>query len=138
MIDGTLSALNLDLQANPLGARISFGRPKRRGDGNFDMPIYLQVPFEKLTLIERDGSYRGQLRLWFAAKDEKDRATEAQEIPVDIRIPSDRIGETEGQNYTYGIELVMEGGYHDVAVGVRDELGAQYAFLRSGIHVRVQ
>ena len=135
MIEGTLSALNLDLQDNPLEANVRFGRPKRRGDGNFDIPIHLQVPFEKLTLLEQDGIYYGQLRVWFAAKDEKDHSTEAQEIPVDIRIPSDRIGETEGRTYTYSLELVMEGGYHDFAVGMRDELGARQAFLRRGIDV---
>ena len=136
MIDGTLSALNLNLQANSLGARVFVGQPKRRSDGNFDTPIFLEVPFDRLTLIEQDGSYVGELRLWLVAKDEKDRSTEPQQIPVDIRIPSDRIGETEGKNYTYGIELTMESGYHDLAVGVRDELGGDYAFLRQGVEVR--
>ncbi|MGB6853273.1 MAG: VWA domain-containing protein [Thermoanaerobaculia bacterium] len=136
MIDGTLSALNLNLQANSLGARVVVGQPKRRSDGNFDTPVFVEVPFDKLTLIERDGNFLGELRVWFAAKDEKDHSTEAQQIPVDIRIPADRIGETEGQNYTYAIEMTMESGYHDLAVGVRDELGGDYAFLRQGIEIR--
>ena len=135
MIEGTLSALNLDLQDNPLRAEVRFGLPKRRSDGNFDIPIHLQVPFDQLTLLEQDGTYYGQLRVWFAAKDERDRSTEAHEIPVDIRIPSDRISETEGRTYTYSLELVMESGYHDFAVGMRDELGARQAFLRRGIDV---
>lgn len=135
MIDGMFSALNLDLQSNPLEARIVFGPPKRRSEGTFDTPIYLQLPFSKLTLIERDGTYQGKLRLWLAAKDEKDRSTEAQETAVDIRIPSDRIGDTVGKIYTYRIKLVMESGYHDVAIGVRDEFGGHSAFLRSGIDV---
>ncbi len=135
MIEGTLSALNLDLQDNPLEADVRFGRPKRRVDGNFDIPIHLQVPFEQLTLLEQDGTYYGQLRVWFAAKDESDHSTEAQEIPVDIRIPSDRISETKGRTYTYSLELVMESGYHDFAVGMRDELGARQTFLRRGIDV---
>ena len=135
MIDGTFSALHLDLQDNPLGARIVFGPSRRRPDGNFDVPVALRVPFEKLTLIERDGAYLGKLRLWFTAKDQKDRSTEAREIPVDIRIPSDRIGETVGEDYSYAFELVMEDGFHHVAVGLRDDLGAQDAFLRRGINV---
>lgn len=135
MIDGTLSALNLDLQDNPLRAEVRFGTPTRRSDGNFDIPIDLLVPFEQLTLLEQDGTYYGQLRVWFAAKDESDRSTEAHQIPVDIRIPSDRIGETAGRTYTYSLELVMESGYHDFAVGMRDELGARQAFLRRGIDV---
>lgn len=138
MIDGTLSALNLNMQNNPLDLRIQFGRPRPRSDGNFDTPVYVQIPFAKLTLIERAGTHRGHLRVFFAAKDEQDRATEVQEIPVDINIPNDRLGETAGKNYTYGIELMMEGGYHDVAIGLRDELGAQYAFVRNGINVSAQ
>ncbi|HVR28806.1 MAG TPA: VWA domain-containing protein [Thermoanaerobaculia bacterium] len=135
MIEGTLSALNLNMQNNPLQMRIQFGRPKPRSDGNYDAPVYLQIPFAKLTLVPGGGEHRGRLRIFFAAKDEQDKATEVQEIPVDISIPSDRIAETEGKHYTYGLELTMERGYHDLAIGLRDELGAQYAFVRRGVDI---
>lgn len=136
MIEGTLSALNLNMQENPLGVRVDSLPAKRRSDGNYDVPVVVEVAWKELTLIPRDGVHHGRIQLWLAAKDERDHATEPHLTELTIAVPEDRIGETAGGVWRYGLEITMEAGYHDIGVGFRDEFGGRQSFLRGGIDVR--
>lgn len=136
MIEGTLSALNLNMLENPLGVRLHNLPPKRRPDGNYDVPLVIEVAWEDLTLIPRDGVHHGRIQLWMAARDEKDHATEPQLTELNIAVPADRLSEIEGGTWRYGLELTMEGGYHDLGIGLRDDIGGRQSFLRGGVDVR--
>ncbi len=136
MIEGTLSALHLNMLENPLGARLHNLPPKRRPDGNYDVPLVIEVAWEDLTLIPRDGVHHGRIQLWMAARDEKDHATEPQRTELNIAVPADRLAEIEGGTWRYGLELTMEGGYHDLGIGLRDDIGGRQSFLRGGVDVR--
>ncbi len=136
MKEGTLSALNLNMQENPLGVRVDSLAAKRRPDGNYDVPVVIEVAWKELTLIPRDGTHHGRVQLWLAAKDERDHATEPHLTELTIAVPADRLGETEGGFWRYGLEVTLEAGYHDIGVGFRDEFGGRRSFLRGGIHIR--
>lgn len=136
MIEGTLSALNLNMLENPLGVRIHNLPPKRRPDGNYDVPLVIEVAWEDLTLIPRDGVHHGRIQLWMAARDEKDHATEPRRTELNIAVPADRLADIEGGVWRYGLELTMEGGYHDLGIGLRDDIGGRQSFLRGGVNVR--
>ena len=136
MIEGTLSALNLNMLENPLGVRIHNLPPKRRADGNYDVPLVIEVAWEDLTLIPRDGVHHGRIQLWMAARDDKDRATAPQLTELNVAVPADRLGEIEGGTWRYGLELTMESGYHDLGIGLRDDVGGRQSFLRGGVDVR--
>jgi hypothetical protein len=135
MHDGTLSALHLDLQDNPLEARLEFSPPRLRSDGNYDVPLAIRVPFKNLTLLPAGENYRASLRLWFAAKDDKDEVSHVQELPVHLEVPAERLEQAVRGQWEYSIDLLMEAGYHDVAIGLLDQLGAQRGFLRRGLTV---
>ncbi len=136
MVEGTLSALNLNVYENPLGVRVQSLPAKRRPDGNYDLPLVVEVSWEDLTLIPREGVHHGRIRLWLAAKDEKDRSTEPRPTELTIAVPAERLSEIEGRRWRYGLELTMEGGYHDIGLGLRDDVGGRQAFLRYGVNVR--
>ena len=137
MHDGTMSALHLDLQHNPLGAQILIGKPQPTSGGLYNVPLAVQVPIEQLALIPREGTHHGKLTLWFAAKDEKDEMSDVAQIPVDVELPSDMIDQliAEKKGYTYKLDLTMEAGYQDVAIGLRDEIGARNSFVRRGVRI---
>lgn len=135
MIEGTRSALNLNMQTNPLGVRVDSLPAKRRADGNFDVPVVIAVPWKELALIPREGAHHGRIQLWLAAKDEQGRATEPQRTELTIAVPEDRVSEIENGSWRYGVEVTMEAGYHDLGVGLRDDVGGRQAFLRGGINV---
>ena len=120
MIEGTLSSLNLNIYENPLDLKIHNLPPKRRSDGNFDVPVVIEAPWKELTLIPRDGIHHGRIQLWVAAKDEKDRSTEPHLTELTIAVPGDRVNEIESGTWRYGLELTMEAGYHDIGIGLRD------------------
>ena len=136
MKEGTLSALNLNMQENPLGVRVDSLPAKRRPDGNYDVPVVIEVAWKELTLIPRDGAHHGRIQLWLVAKDENDNATEPQLTELMIAVPEDRIGEIDGGFWRYGLEVTMEAGYHDIGVGLRDDVGGRQSFLRGGVDVR--
>jgi len=136
MIEGTLSALNLNMLENPLGVRVDSLPAKRRSDGNYNVPVVVEVAWDQLTLIPREGVHHGRIQLWLAAKDAEDRATEPHRTELTIAVPADRIEETADGFWRYGLELTLEGGYHDIGVGLRDDLGGRQSFLRGGIDVR--
>lgn len=135
MFEGTKSALNLNMQTNPLGVQVDSLPAKRRADGNFDVPVVIAVPWKELALIPRDGAHHGRIQLWLAAKDEEGRATEPQRTELTIAVPEDRVSEIENGSWRYGVEVTMEAGYHDLGVGLRDDVGGRQAFLRGGINV---
>ncbi len=136
MKEGTLSALNLNMQENPLGVRVDSLPAKRRPDGNYDVPVVVEVAWKELALIPRDGVHHGRIQLWLAAKDERDHATEPHLTELTIAVPEDRLGEIEGGFWRYGLEVTMEAGYHDIGVGLRDDIGGRQSFLRGGVDVR--
>ncbi|HVS66830.1 MAG TPA: VWA domain-containing protein [Thermoanaerobaculia bacterium] len=135
MHDGTLSALHLDLQDNPLGARIVVAPPTPRESGLFDVPIGIAVPWENLLLLPRDGRNIGRLNVWFVAKDQDDEMSDVQKIPVDIEISDADLEARKGSDFVKRFDLQMEPGYHDVAIGIYDQIGGRSAFLRRGIPV---
>ena len=136
MIEGTLSALNLNMLENPLGVRLHNLPPKRRPDGNYDVPLVIEVAWEDLTLIPRNGVHHGRIQLWMAARDDKDHSTAPQRTELNIAVPEDRLAEIEGATWRYGLELTMESGYHDLGIGLRDDVGGRQSFLRGGVNVR--
>lgn len=136
MAEGTLSALNLNVHENPLGVRVQSLPPKRRTDGHYDVPLVVDVAWKDLVLVPREGVHHGRIRLWLAAKDEKDRSTEPRLTELNIAMPQERLAEFEGRRWRYGLELTMEAGYHDIGIGLRDDLGGRQSFLRHGVNVR--
>ncbi len=136
MAEGTLSALHLNVYENPLGVRVQSLSSKRRADGHYDVRLVVDVAWDELVLVPREGVHHGRIRLWLAAKDEKDRATEPRLSELNIAVPQDRLAEIEGRRWRYGLELTMEAGYHDIGIGLRDDVGGRQSFLRHGVNVR--
>jgi hypothetical protein len=58
-----------------------------------------------------------------------------QEAPVPISIPNADYDRAREQDYVYTIELLMRGGGQEVGVGLRDDLGADKAFISRRINV---
>jgi VWFA-related protein len=135
MHDGTLSALHLSLEENQLNAKLIFGPQSLRADGLYEVPFRVVIPWDKIVLVPQAGVHHGSLRVWLAAKDEDDKLSDVQQVPLEIAFPSDQLSRTEGGDYVQTLSLTMEPGYQDVAVGVRDLMGGTQAFIRQGVRV---
>ncbi len=135
MADGTLSSLVFGYQSNPLQLGLEVGGMTSQKDGLFVVPVVVQIPIRRLVLVPHGEFQEARLRLFVSAMDGEGDMAPVQETPVPIRIPKDRLAEALEGNWAYEVKLLMRGGDHQLAVGVRDDLGAVSSFVRKSIRV---
>ena len=135
MTDGTLAALNFPFEENPLGIAMEFGQPKPKEDGYFLVPVMVRIPIGKLTLLPREQSEEAKVRLFIAAMDSRGSTSDVQQAPVPISIPKAEVAAAQSKQYVYSVTLLMRGGEQRVAVGVRDDVGAQASFLSRSVMI---
>jgi hypothetical protein len=131
MADGTMATLLYGEQRNGMGVELSLGgEAVDADDGSFYLvTVVVQIPIGRLTLIPREEVHVGKAKVFFAAMDEGGGLSEVQEVPVDLRIPADRLEEARSQHYAYEVQLRMRPGPHRLAVGVLDEVGSEASFV---------
>jgi VWFA-related protein len=137
MSDGTTAALNFPFEENPLGVSMEFGQPRAREDGFFLVPVNVRIPIGKLTLIPREEtqSEDAKVRLFIAALDTDGGTSDVQQTPVPIRVAKADLETAKSKYFVYSVSLLMRSGEQRVAVGVRDDVGAQASFISRGIKV---
>lgn len=134
--EGTLAALIYGVEENSLGVQILFGT-EARSSGNYLVPVEVRIPFEQLTLIQQEGHHRGAVQLALGVIDEEGRISPLHQASIPILIPSAEIERARTQDFIYDIELLMRPGIQRVAVGVRDDLAGDYAFIRRTVRIGV-
>ena len=130
-----MSQLRYGFAANPLGVGLHFGQSSPHENDRFVVPILIDIPLNKVVLIPHAEFHEGKVMLYVAAMDSDGGVADVQEIVVPIQIPTDRIEAALGQNFRYHTQLLMRGGGHRIAVGVRDELGSGSSFVSEGLLV---
>jgi VWFA-related protein len=136
MADATTSTLLYGFERNPLAVTLKMGRgnPQQEKD-RFMVPIVVELPLDKLELVARSDFHLGRIKIFFSALDEEGRMSDMQEVPLEIRIPSENFEEALDQSYVYRVDLQMRGGPQRVALGVRDEIGSVESFISKSVVV---
>ena len=75
------------------------------------------------------------VRLFIAAMDTDGGVSDVQQAPVPISVPKAEVATAQGKQFVYSVTLLMRGGSQRVAIGVRDDFGAQASFLSRGVTV---
>jgi VWFA-related protein len=135
MTDGTLAALHYGYQNNVFDVELRFGEMIPHDRDQWVVPLQVMIPIGKLSFLPTEEMQRGRLRLFVGAKDSEGGLSPVQDIPVALDIPNDEIDRAREQLYQYEIKLIMRGGRQVVAVGVRDEIGAETGFVTRGVHI---
>lgn len=125
MTDSTMSALHFPFARNPLSVDLGFGTQTARDDRFFVVAVEVLIPIGEIVLVPHGETHEGRVRLFIAAIDDEGRTSPVQQMPVPISIPNDDVERAREQRYQYTASLLMRGGPHTVAVGVRDELGGE-------------
>ena len=102
---------------------MEFGQVARDKKGRFLVPVIVKVPLSKLVLVPQDEVHVGRIGIFICARDSEGRTSPVQSMDVPIRIPNDKLLAALGQVAGYRMTLMMRAEQHNVAVGVRDELG---------------
>ena len=119
----TRSAALLGARENPLAVAMEFGNYSSDKPDQYLVPVMVKVPLGNLVLVPQDEVHVGRIGIFICARDGKGRTSPVQSIDVPIRIPNDKLLTALGQVAGYRMVLQMRGEEHEVAVGVRDELG---------------
>ncbi|MEM6455977.1 MAG: VWA domain-containing protein [Acidobacteriota bacterium] len=135
MAESTMAALHHGYQRNDAGVMIEFGSEQPGTNGHFEVPMRVRVPIRWIQFLPREASHLARLRLFIAARDTEGRLSPVQDVRLPIDIPSNAIGEIQDRYYDYQITLQMRRGSQSVAVGVRDEIGAETAFVTRGVTI---
>ncbi|HEV7508392.1 MAG TPA: VWA domain-containing protein [Thermoanaerobaculia bacterium] len=136
-VDRTLAALLYGLEDNPLEIAVEVGEQVAGPSGTIAVPIHLRIPLHKLAILNHEETYEGSLRLLVATRSEDGRSAPVRQVAVPIKIPRKQVLGALGQSYLYTLTLQLPPGTHQVAVGVRDEIGATTSYLRQAVTVAV-
>ncbi len=137
MSDGTMATLQFPFQTNPLGVSLDFGRPSPRQDGLYLVPINIKIPLGKLALVPRgENGSEAKVRLFIGAMDENGSTSDVQQVPIPIKVPTAEVAKLGGKHFLYTVSLLMRGGGQKVAIGLRDDVGAQESYVAGELTVR--
>ena len=130
MADGSLASLYFGYERNTIGAKLVFAPPSPREDGNYLVPLAVQVPLDKLTLVPQGGHHVGRFQVAFAVMDDQGEISPVQQgQPLSVQIPEADIERARRSHYTFETQLLMRSGASKVAVGIFDALADQASFV---------
>jgi hypothetical protein len=135
--EAMLAAIFYNATSNPLELGLTQGEPVRRADGNLVVPVTIEIPVAKLTLIPEEAMSAARLSIYVTVKDEKGDARAIQEMPFHLRIPADKVEEAKQHAAHHTLRVVLRPGDQQVAVGVRDEIASTLSTVRIEVAGRV-
>lgn len=121
--DRTYSAMLLGETRNPLGVAVDLGEQNRTSKGEVELAVTVKFPISNLVLLPSESFHEGRVSVFIGSRDGKGRNSEVTQIFVPIRIPNEQLLTAIGQSAGYQTKLLLRPEPHQVAVGVRDELG---------------
>ncbi len=136
MASATVAALLYNSVSNPLRVSLSRGAGRKRDDGTVAVPVELKIPISELVLLPADGVHAAQLSLFVTIKDKKGDARPVQKIPFNLRIPDEFVEQARADSAKYTLPVVLRPGDQQIAIGVRDDVGATSSTLRIEINPR--
>lgn len=135
MEDLTLAALVHGATDNTLGLAIRERTPTRQRDGNYTVPLMVQIPLGNVVFLPGRAAHTGRVILYLAVEDEQGRTSPVQRQEFPLTIPNEDILTALGQYAGFTFELVLRRGPHRVAVAVQDELGGAVATVTRSLAV---
>lgn len=129
MADSTMSTLRYGFDRNPLGISLRLGEQQAHERGNYLVDLVVEIPMGKLTFVPQREFQEARIKLFVAAMDEDGDIAEVQEESVPIRLSLDEFEQARGANFNYSMKLLMRPGGHRIAIGIRDQVGAETSFV---------
>jgi VWFA-related protein len=133
--DRTLSSLVFEMEMNPLGVEVEFGKPERQRRGVFELPVLVRVPIRDVTLLPNGDVEEGRLRIYVAVKDDAGGVSEPHEQIYPLRVPREQVELARSKEIGYHTVLRIAPGTPRIAIGVWDELSGTESFVHKRVLV---
>lgn len=127
--DRTLSSLVHEVEKNPLGVSLDFGRPKKSGRHRYELPILVRVPVREVTFLPHEGNREGRLRIYVQVQDEEGGISDVHEQLYPLSVSADALAQAREREIGYAAQLEVLEGTPKVAVGVWDEISGVESFI---------
>jgi hypothetical protein len=128
-VDRTLAALMHGFADNPLEVRLE------PGDGTVAVPLHLNIPLFRLTLVPSGETFVGKLRLLVVTSSAGGEPSQVRQVEVPVTVPRQEVLSAFGKYFRYDLTLRLPSGQQRVAVAVRDELSSLASYLARNIDV---
>jgi VWFA-related protein len=127
VVDRLLATLYLGAGENPLGLRIEATK------GKAEAPLRLRVtlPLARLTLLPEGDVVRGRFTVFVVTRDAGGGLSAVREKLVPVQLPGSSLAGAQQRDFVYEVGLPAATVAKDAAVGVRDEVSGELAFLRA-------
>lgn len=124
-----MAALTMGQQGNRFGVRLVAGQPASNESGNLRVPVDVQIPLGKVTLVPDGDQWLGRVLVLVRSTDgDGGLSPMARSEPLEIRIPDSEYQQALEQHITWTVELVMRPGRQRLAIGLADLLGGQLGY----------
>lgn len=134
--DLTLAALQFGVEENPLGIALETTASEPAGNKQSLVTLHVTIPYDRLLLLPEQDSHKARLRLVVIVRDEATGGTsEPHEIELPVSIPNHMLLEALSKTAIYPMQLRIEEGAKQIAVGIRDELARVDSTARLGVVV---
>ncbi|HEX9406643.1 MAG TPA: hypothetical protein VF975_04950, partial [Thermoanaerobaculia bacterium] len=133
MNDRVIANLLYKVKANDLNILVKAGTPVPTED-LFRVPVEIQIPMEKLTLLPQGEAYMGGFSVYVAVANKLGDMSDVNRQTHQIRVPNSDYSKIKGKYYAYSLDLVMEPGPNRISVGVVDDVSNVTGFDRIPIN----
>lgn len=127
------SSLLLGIDQNSLGLEIATAQPEWLPQGCCRVPIKIRLPLEKLVLLPSAETRVGHVYVVLTARSASGRVVPVRGKEIPVRATLDEPGDPGFREVV--VELDLNPGAYDLAVGVLDLEGGEEAHLRRSIEV---
>ena len=129
MNDRVIANLLYKTKANDLSILVKVGSPVRSEDF-FKVPVEIQIPMERLTLLPQGESYMGGFSVYVAVANKEGDMSDVARQTHQVRVPNADYPKIKGKYYAYALDLLMEPGPNKISVGVVDDVSNTTGFDR--------
>jgi VWFA-related protein len=101
-----------------------------QSDAGALMPVEVRIPIGKVTMVERNGTYYGKVRVAMALLDDDGNKSPVDQKEVPIEVPAAEIELARTKFFVYAAQLKVGKGRQRMVVTVRDEFAGIESTVR--------
>lgn len=124
------SALTFAIDHNPLGIEVRTGPLIKATELQWRMEVEVTVPVASIALTRDGDDYVGHALLAAALRHSESNRTDGHRERHELRVPVSQYPERRDGSFTVTRQLLVEGGSHDLVVGVLDETSRQVSYAK--------
>ena len=134
--DKVVTGLMFPLNDNPMQIMVEIGDQGPASETRWMVPFKLSFPLRKVALLPQGEDYVANVTLFLAARNSKGDRSDVVRQAHEIRVKAADYDDAQLRRFTITANLLMEGGSHNVAVGLLDPITQTSSFATTKVTVR--